>query len=280
MTPTPTQAQTKKTRDSQAVWWGVVLQNQVEPKVPKDDVMRLLTFNTNVDKWVFQEENGAKHGGLHFQMCVKLVVKKRKDQVLDMFEELMPTREAVNAKIVHKVKALRKYCVKRETRVAGPWSSEKKWLPKPKVLDPLEGREYYAWQQDIITKIAGKPADRQIHWYWEHVGNVGKSAFTKHLVLTKDALVLGEGTSKDLYHAIAECVQPPDIIILDFPRSFHLSVELIRGMEKIKDGCFFCPKYESRMFTMNPPHLIVFANEPPPMDVWSADRYDVTEITL
>lgn len=280
MSPSPTQAQTKKTRDSQAVWWGVVLQNQVEPKVPKDDVMRLLTFNTNVDKWVFQEENGAKHGGLHFQMCVKLVVKKRKDQVLDMFEELMPTREAVNAKIVRKVEALQKYCVKRETRVDGPWASDKKLLPKPKVVDPLEGREYYAWQADVMRKIAGKPDDRKIHWYWEHVGNVGKSAFTKHVILTRDALVLGEGTSKDLYHAIAECGQPPELIILDFPRSFHLSVELIRGMEKIKDGAFFCPKYESKMFVMNTPHLIVFANEPPPMDVWSADRYDVTEIKL
>lgn len=86
------------------------------------------------------------------------------------------------------------------------------------------------------------------------------------------------GAFKDGLFGIAKMVEakkPPTCLIWDLPRitKNHLSVATL---EKVKDGCFYSPKYESIMVLFNPPHVIVFANCPPDLGSMSADRWKVT----
>lgn len=184
------------------------------------------------------------------------------------------------------------YCSKRKTKVveegtdAGPWSRGNLGVADQltlfKVLDPMEGLKYKDWQQDIINIIDASPHNRKIYWYWDGNGGVGKSVFTKHLVLMHEALVCN-GSAKDMMFFIAtklnKTKKNPKIIVFDIPRAKNKDYLSYVGIEKIKDGCFLSTKYESSMVVYNPPHILVFANWPPDEEKLSPDRWVIEDIT-
>lgn len=160
-------------------------------------------------------------------------------------------------------------------------------IPEPlKLYDEWESEcTPYKYQLKIKEIINGPVASRTIYWFWEPEGNTGKSVFTKHLCLKHDALVLS-GKGNDCKAAIAYnptngiIKKPaPKLIIFDYPRSSmgYINYAVI---EEIKNGCFFSGKYESQMFLMNKPHIIIFANEEPDYDKLSKDRWCVEKIEI
>ncbi len=130
---------------------------------------------------------------------------------------------------------------------------------------------------DIIKE---PPDDRTIYWFWEEVGNVGKSAFCKYLHVHHEATT-SSGKSKDMFHGITKYDEnmgyPPEIILIDVPRS-NLEFVNYTAIEAIKNGYFFSGKYESAEFCMNPPHIFIFANVKPKMHCMSLDRWHIEEI--
>lgn len=66
--------------------------------------------------------------------------------------------------------------------------------------------------------------------------------------------------------------------MIDIPRSVDIDFLSYTGIEEIKNGCFFCGKYESDMVIMPIPHIIIFSNEEPNVDKLSADRWDIKNI--
>jgi len=50
--------------------------------------------------------------------------------------------------------------------------------------DPMDGKEFKDWQNDIINIITGPVDDRKIYWFWEDTGGIGKSTFCKHCCQT------------------------------------------------------------------------------------------------
>ena len=50
------------------------------------------------------------------------------------------------------------------------------------------------------------------------------------------------------------------------------------GIEEIKDMFFYSGKYEGGMVCGENPHVIIFANEEPPLEKMSNDRWRVIEI--
>lgn len=152
-----------------------------------------------------------------------------------------------------------------------------------KVKDPLEGREYYEWQDEVMSLLEEEPDDRTIHWYWEPTGRAGKTSLAKHICLkySKHA-VYCNGKSADIKCMIAkrrDVGMDTKIVIFGFPRSKENYVSY-EAMEDVKDGIFFNGKYESSMVVMNNPHVLVFANFEPDYNALSGDRWVVTKIPL
>lgn len=69
-----------------------------------------------------------------------------------------------------------------------------------------------------------------------------------------------------------------DIAIFDMARCNSLEWYPWNFMENLKNGWFTSTKYDSGMRIFNPPKIVVFMNQLPPMDKFSRDRYDIFEI--
>lgn len=247
-------------RIATSIYWTFTLNNftDIEFNILKDEIcLHCLDYRV-------QEEIGES-GTNHLQGYIQ--AKKR-----------IRPMEAFSNKRIHWEKArspthARNYCCKEDSATGNY------------ILDTVEPLDLIKpdrpWQLDILEIISHKPDYRKIYWYWEDVGNVGKSAFTKYLCAKKDALCVS-GKSSDCKYAIVKWYETkkkyPKIIILDVPRTNidYLSYE---GIESIKNGCFFSGKYECTQVIMNNPHVIIFANSKPNTNNMSIDRWVIKNIT-
>jgi hypothetical protein len=121
---------------------------------------------------------------------------------------------------------------------------------------------------------------RNVYWFWESKGGVGKSMLVRYLCMSCKALLVS-GKDGDIKHGVAAYLentgQGPDIILVDVPRSSvgYLSYS---GIEQVANGCFFSSKYESQMVVTRYPKIVCFANERPNYERMSADRWQVYHI--
>ena len=136
------------------------------------------------------------------------------------------------------------------------------------------------WQKQIADKYSEYEDPlfgREIHWYFEKEGNVGKSVLCKYFIDNCDALVIS-GNQSDIKHGIASWIEKrgegPPIVILNIPRSSEGYISY-PALEQIKDGFFFSGKYESNACRFNSPHLICFANHVPETEQLSKDRWKI-----
>jgi len=142
---------------------------------------------------------------------------------------------------------------------------------------PLD--KLYKWQKKIIEEIALPIDDRKINWYWGK-GNVGKTTFCKYLTVHHNAICIG-GKLDDIKNGIMEYSlnnegHLPKLILFNIPKSqYHVSYA---GMEIAKDMFFYSGKYKGGMVCGNPPHIFVFSNEAPDLDMLSADRWFIHNI--
>lgn len=227
--------------------------------------------NSSIRSWVethcknavWQLERGDESGYIHYQMTINLKVKNRLSWLTSHFSKI------AHCEWVKSHDKAYEYSQKCETRIAGPY-----YYPAPltSVKDPLEGKDYRPWQQNIINIISDEPDERTIHWFWEHVGNIGKTSFCKHLVITRDATyVLGK--KADIYYAINNNIK---LLLIDIPRTIEGKIDyLYEILECVKNGMIFSGKYESKTKVFNAPHVIVFANFPPNIEMLSKDRWNI-----
>lgn len=215
---------------------------------------------------VWQIEKGEDTGYLHIQLTMELMVKKRFTWLKRHFNDI------AHIEPCHNINASYDYCSKSETRIEGPYI-----MPEPlgvkDILDPLKGFDYYPYQQRIVDIITGPVDPRKIYWFWEPIGNVGKSDFCLHCILNHDVIVF-DGAKKDILHAY----NGEKIVFFDLSRTCENYVSY-DAIEQLKKGFCFSTKYESKMKVYNKPHVIIFANFEPDVSKLSLDRWDVTEIT-
>lgn len=98
--------------------------------------------------------------------------------------------------------------------------------------------------------------------------------------------VLVQGSGQRVLNAIAEYEEDkkcwPKIVLVDLPRSASIkdgNATSYGALEQCKNGLGHSNMYHGKQILMNTPHVIVFSNELPDGSMWSADRYDSTEIT-
>ncbi len=217
-------------------------------------------------KYVIQEEKGEE-GTPHLQGCLTFSTQKKYSQ--------LRARAKIYWRKCRNVHACKVYCSKINTNDGTCWVKGYKTANRtPK--DPLVGKRLYVWQAEILQLVRSTADERTIHWFWSMSGGIGKTSLAKHLVLKEDAMVVG-GKHRDAYFGISDRLKKNkdvDIVIFNLPRSVGNDMDY-EAIEGIKDGLFFSSKYEGNMCVYDPPHVLVFANQPPDMSKLSSDRWKV-----
>lgn len=213
-----------------------------------------------------QQEVGEETGTPHLQGCVRLQHRGR--------PTCLKLPKAIHWEVCRNWDESVRYCSKNDTRVAGtvPWVHRVILERELRVIDPSR-----PWQLELLAIVKEDPDDRTIHWYWDKVGNVGKSSMKKYLMHEYMAVPI-KGKPHDVLYAVAE--HRSHIYIYDMPRH-HAGKRYVAPydcLEEVKDMGFLCGKYESKPVLRNPPHVIVFANTPPDWSEMSTDRWRVREI--
>jgi hypothetical protein len=131
------------------------------------------------------------------------------------------------------------------------------------------------WQQQVMRKLQGQ-GPRKVLWVWEGIGGVGKSTLARHIVITEEAYFMSGGKHGDILYAYCQAGLPSTVVI-DLSRDQEDKAPYA-VMEKLKDGMFMSPKYQSKMVICNSVKMIVFANFPPDKSKMSQDRWEVIEI--
>ena len=151
-----------------------------------------------------------------------------------------------------------------------------------RVPRPLPTVELYGWQLEALKQFESEPDDRTVFWWWSAEGAKGKSTFVRWAAMNNALVCAGKAT--DMKHLIVKYHEKhgvyPDVVIFDVPRSASSYLNYT-GIEEIKNGVFASTKYECSSVIMPHPHVFVFANFPPVLDIdhnMSKDRYICNEI--
>lgn len=217
--------------------------------------------NIESSKYIYQIEKGES-GTEHIQLWIYFENPIEWKTVKSWF----PTAHIEKAKSNrHSIE----YCSKKETRVRGPY------YKNVEIEEEIETiSEFKPWQTDLLKKLDEKPDHRKIIWYFDKEGGKGKTDICKWLCVNRDDCLYTGGKANDMKYAITQMKKKPKIILIDISRSQETCFSY-QGVEEIKNGIFFCGKYESQQFIMNRPHVICFANFEPDKKKLSLDRWDI-----
>lgn len=152
--------------------------------------------------------------------------------------------------------------------------------PYQDLEDLFSMKEARGYQLFIMEKLLSPPSQRLIYWFYDEVGNTGKTILCKHLCIKHpNRVLLLNGKASDIKYAVAEFVKKNvlEVAIFHFVRSneSYISYDAI---ESVKDGIFFSPKYESSMCLFDIPHVFIFANFKPNESALSQDRWKIFNI--
>lgn len=148
---------------------------------------------------------------------------------------------------------------------------------KDLLLKELESLSLKPWQEDLVGAVTQPPHPRKIHWIWSQAGETGKSTMATYLGVKYGATVLELCKNHDLKHILAKGIS--SIVIFDLTRTTE---DCLKGLyslaEQLKNGRITSGKYDGSVVYFPKPHVVFFANFPPDMKAWSADRYLIWEI--
>ena len=131
------------------------------------------------------------------------------------------------------------------------------------------------WQTALVSYLSREPDPREIRWYYDPVGNNGKSYFSTRYQDGRNGrpYVITGGKHSDMLYSF----DYERVVIFDLPRTVEDHVPYA-VMEAFKNGYFFSTKYEPRRCRFNVPHVIVFANFMPDQSKLSLDRWSIKQI--
>lgn len=219
-------------------------------------------LNRIAKKWVFQLECGEESGYYHYQGRMSLKVKQRLPPYLQdaRFSPTSKDTFAFGDDF---------YVTKPDTRIDGPWTNE-----DPEVCPQYQVDSLRPWQQSVLDSLA-LPPGRTINVIIDNVGNRGKSTLVGWLEIHGHATNLPwTGTYKDLMPVVLGS-KNRKAFTLDIARAMrdHDTTEIYGALEHIKDGRAFDLRYAYRHVMFPTPHVWVFCNKPPKLELLSQDRW-------
>lgn len=250
-------------------------------------------FNSLSSKFAFQLEVGDETKRPHYQCVISLNDRTRAGTLTSKLTQLLRVERTQITTIMQSGTWEEgvAYCTKPSTRVKGPWLVGHLLYSENdiKFLDEKEKR--FPWQQDIYDSLfedndfTWKEADtREITWVVDPVGCSGKSTFSKWLFVRQKSLVakVAFGTASQLRSAIVNA-GPKRLYIIDIPRTLgeddHLN-NIITNIEDLKGG--FCTSSfygKSQELLLDPPHVIIFSNKLPNLNLLSGDRWRILTVS-
>lgn len=245
-------------------------------------------LENNFEQWCFQLERESRH---HFQGHLKLQGgrKEVKNTILHMLGlvnnndiKQLTVSPASNNGITTGGAAF--YCMKPGA-IDGPWCDENHSFKKKvkytgKDLACMENP--FPWQQVVIDWIKESPEDdRTIKWICNPRGCERKSKLMKYLCFNKnefDCTRLGLGTATQLKEAA--CAKGAHRCwLVDLPRvagNQESRRDLFSALEEIKNGWVETYMHgKPKELWMEPPHVIIMANDMPDLTFCSPDRWNV-----
>ena len=230
-------------------------------------------FNIICKKFVYQYEECPTTKNRHFQCYINLKVKKRKDQLFKMFNAMgFPGATCLPASDKGK-QILKLYCMKENTRIAGPWADHPIYLGRDliRVLRP--------WQKKIVDMLDEIPHDRRIWWYKDKKGGIGKSSLAKYLCYHHKIIPMKCARQADLINLVFK-FPSQKMYIFDVQRTTRkdMFLDMITTIEEVKTGLVINTKYETGVKMFDRPHIIVFSNYDPPVEKLSNDMIKVVDL--
>lgn len=149
---------------------------------------------------------------------------------------------------------------------------------KKKCLEEYKPIIWYYWQKEILLSLTLIPDKRTINWYWEPIGNSGKSFLSKYICLQYNTII-ADGKKNDVFNQVNTMIEKeiiPEVIILDIPRFSNFTNYGV--LEQLKNGLIYSGKYEGGQCIFPSPHIIVFSNSKPDIEMMSKDRWNIKEI--
>lgn len=265
--------------------WSVVLQTTevdgITYPLPPEDLIHKCVENLKCSKYAYQLEKGDKNGKLHYQMHLVLEESATGSELRKKIKSILRnhwSKGCCTTKAVHSQSDSEIYCLKSETREAGPW-----FFPKNRYTgqDLLSIKDFYPWQEITFNKaVWTDPDPRDINCIVDPIGNSGKSILSKGLGYNHDACVLPLGLSSAQMKAAICSTHPRRIYIVDLPRNNKSYQEIFDTIEEIKRG-FVISSFHGRLKSMymERPHVFVFSNAYPDLSLMSFDMWKIYTIT-
>lgn len=260
---------------SPSVWWGIIVEKEIVPNVPKDPTIQIkfeklvVFFKKYCKKWCFQLEESDK-GHLHYQCLGGFKKKIRKNQVIDLLADFLQVkRYCISTQKIANGWKFKEYCTKEDTRLMGPWGHD---IPIPPKLLAID--DFYAWQRIIWNEVSQICTnDRVIHWIYDEKGCSGKTQLAKKICYEKGALLFS-GKSGDISSRVILAPTPPKICLMNIARDMESFVSY-KAIEDLKDGFVASGKYEGGQCIWDAPHVVIFANFYPRVDALTKDRWNI-----
>jgi len=227
-----------------------------------------------------------------FKAVMGYIAKEDPDNFdLKRFEMGRTPREPEDENFIEGIKscltleaALNRYCKKasQATGIIALWNV----LTKPKVELPLLPPMIRPWQEELLEEIDEKCQNsRQIIWYYDPIGNTGKSTFLAHLEDTcphQWMAINGTSSSREVTHLALEALKKGWNgfgIIYDLCRTQMDNHGIYTVLELLKNGRYSSTKYMGGRVAMRSPWVIVLANFWPDITALSRDRWDIRWIS-
>lgn len=245
------------------------------------------------DKWVFQLENShlekteeekasLEHShNLHFQCWLHCKEKKRISHLLKFFKGTTWEKWSKDLKpgAVAGRRALSAYCMKKETRVKGPWADREIYLGADLISEATMVPHQRSLLHYLRTVCPVKHGKRMSLWIYCPEGGSGKSAFKKFCAFHYKWPGFSYSKTADILYMVSKFPNKRVYFFnLSKTKSSEISEqELYAAIEAIKDGDFTSTKYECQNILMNPCHTVIFANHLPQVAKLTKKRFKVME---
>lgn len=251
------------TRDSMtdAKWWDFTCP---EDKASSDEEL-IERLDQLCDRYVFGHEVGKENGYRHIQGRVVFKVGKELATIKKQTCEWLPSAHWCKTHVRNF-----DYCEKEGNYVRSWEGALRKYA-----LITLR-----PWQEEALD-LWENQNDRQILCITDYIGNRGKTFFSKYMEATHRADVCPV-TDGEASNYIEYCLNhPAKGYIFDVPRCDTIKGKknMWKAIEQIKNGLLYDRRYTSRKMWIDPPKIMVFANELPDRENLSADRWQLYGIT-
>lgn len=229
-------------------------------------------------KYTFQLEKCPTTGNLHYQGRFSLGVKKRKNELVKMLNDM----EWVNVAISPTSDANRDnnfYVTKSDSSVLGPWCEKDLQIYIPRQFREVIAMGLHPWQQTIQDDV-GVWNTRTINIIFDQQGCIGKSSITGILgcqYLARSMPPMND--YKDIMRMVMD-VPTSKMYLIDMPRAINQTKVdgLYAAIEEVKNGHAWDDRYSFKEKWFDCPNIWVFCNRLPGIHLLSKDRWKVWQV--